>query len=61
MNLTEKYIEKLKGLELVYTECQQCDSGTVKLDDAIQTLREFEAEIISQILKTDINYGGTIK
>lgn len=61
MNLTDKYINKLKEKELVYKECQECDSGMITLEDSIQILKQFEAELISQFLQTDISYGGTIK
>ena len=57
MNLTDKYINKLKEKELVYKECQECDSGMITLEDSIQILKQFEAELISQFLQTDINYG----
>lgn len=55
MNLTEKYIKALEEKELTYKDCQECDSGMILLKEAIQILREFEAEIISQFLQTDIN------
>lgn len=57
MNLTDKYINKLKEKELVYKECQECDSGMITLEDSIQILKQFEAELISQFLQTDINYA----
>ena len=57
MNLTDKYINKLKEKELVYKECQECDSGMIILEDSIQILKQFEAELISQFLQTDINYA----
>ena len=50
----EKYINKLKEKELVYKECVNCDSGMILLDQAIQVLRELEAELTSQFLKTKI-------
>ena len=61
MDLTTKYVEKLKEKELIYKECQECDSGMITLEDSIQILKQFEAELISQFLQSDINYGGTIK
>ncbi len=56
MNLTDKYINKLKEKELVYKECQECDSGMITLEDSIQILKQFEAELISQFLQTDITF-----
>lgn len=56
MDLTIKYVQKLKEKELIYKECQECDSGTVLLVDAIQILKQFEAELISQFLQTDITF-----
>ena len=50
----EKNIDKLKEKELVYRECMNCDSGMVFLSDATQILRELEAELTSQFLKTKI-------
>lgn len=49
--MLEKYIERLKEKELVYKECVECDSNMVLLNDAIQILREMEAELTTQFLK----------
>lgn len=55
MNITQKAIEKLQSLELGYKEGKVLDSGFIKIEDAIQVLKDFEKEIIEQFLQTDIN------
>lgn len=52
--MLEKYIEKLREKELVYKECVNCDSNMILISDAIQIMREMEAELTSQFLKTKI-------
>lgn len=56
MNLTEKYIQKLKEKELVYKQGEECSNETVFIKDAIEVLRQFEAELVNQLLQTDMNY-----
>lgn len=57
MNITQKAIEKLQSLELGYKEGKVLDSGFIKIEDAIQVLKDFEQEIIEQFLQTNINYA----
>lgn len=54
ISVLEKYIDRLKEKELVYKECINCDSNMIFLDQAIQILKEMEAELTSQFLKTKI-------